>query len=158
MTLQNILVIQDMILDGWPAGVSMPGQLLQSPISFSFLLYSYTSPSYHYQLSVRSLLVAILLLHFIPISSELTALFPEYSPQNIPLYYLTFYRLLLLSILFVMLPTINTYKPHSSFLSFPMLVYLVLLAPIDPLVISSRFRQVFALLLSRHFLFETLNP
>ena len=57
-----------------------------------------------------------------------------------------------------MLPTINTYKPHSSFLSFPMLVYLVLLASINPLVISSRFRQVFALLLSRRFLFEPLNP
>ena len=57
-----------------------------------------------------------------------------------------------------MLPTINTYKSHSSFLSFPMLVYLVLLAPIDSLVISSRFRQVFTLLLSRCFLFEPLNP
>ena len=39
-----------------------------------------------------------------------------------------------------------------------MLVYLVLLAPIDPLVISSGFRQVFALLLSSHFLSEPLNP
>ena len=57
-----------------------------------------------------------------------------------------------------MLPTINTYKPHSSFLSFPTLVYLVLLAPIDPLVISSGFQQVFTLLLSRHFLFDSLNP
>ena len=84
--------------------------------------------------------------------------FPEYSPQNIPLYYLTFYHLLLLSIPFVMLSTINTYKPRSSFLSFPTLVYLVLLAPINPLVISSRFWQVLALLLSRHFLFEPLNP
>ena len=83
--------------------------------------------------------------------------FPEYSPQNIPLYYLTFYHLLQLSIPFVMLPMINTYKPNSSFLSFPTLVYLVLLAPINPLVISSGFQQVFALLLSRHFLFEFLN-
>ena len=32
-----------------------------------------------------------------------------------------------------------------------MLVYLVLLAPIDLLVISPGFQQVFALLLSRHF-------
>ena len=83
--------------------------------------------------------------------------FPEYSLQNIPLYYLTFYRLLQLSIPFVMLPTINTYKPNSSFLSFPTLVYLVLLAPINPLVISSGFQQVFTLLLSRCFLFESLN-
>ena len=80
--------------------------------------------------------------------------FPEYSPQNIPLYYLTFYHFLRLSISFVILPMINTYKPLSSFLSFPTLVYLVLLAPIDPLVISSGFRQVFALLLSRRFLSE----
>ena len=84
--------------------------------------------------------------------------FSKYSPQNIPLYYLTFYCLLLLSISFVMLPTINTYKPHSSFLSFPTLVYLALLASIDPLVTSSRFWQVSALLLSRRFLFESLNP
>ena len=84
--------------------------------------------------------------------------FPEYSPQNIPLYYLTFYCLLLLSIPFVMLPMINTYKPHSSFLSFPTLVYLVLLASINPLVTSSGFRQVSALLLSRRFFFEPLNP
>ena len=83
--------------------------------------------------------------------------FPEYSPQNIPLYYLTFYCLLLFSIPFVMLPMINIYKPHSSFLSFPTLVYLVLLAPIDPLVTSSGFQQVSALLLSRCFLFESLN-
>ena len=53
---------------------------------------------------------------------------------------------------------INTYKPRSSFLFFPTLVYLVLLAPIDPLVISSGFRQVFALLLSRRFLSKPLNP
>ena len=53
---------------------------------------------------------------------------------------------------------INTYKPLSSFLSFPTLVYLVLLAPIDLLVISSGFRQVFALLLSRRFLSEPWNP
>ena len=62
--------------------------------------------------------------------------FLEYSPQNIPLYYLTFYCLLLLSISFVIPPTINIYKSHSSFLSFPTLVYLVLLALIDPLVTS----------------------
>ena len=39
-----------------------------------------------------------------------------------------------------------------------MLVYLVLLAPIDLLVISPGFRQVFALLLSRRFPSEPWNP
>ena len=82
----------------------------------------------------------------------------ECSLWNILLYYLTFYHFLRLSISFVILPTISTYKPLSSFLSFPMLVYLVLLAPIDPLVISTRFWQVFALLLSRRFLSEPWNP
>ena len=91
---------------------------------------------------------------FYPNIFEANRSFPEYSPQNIPLYYLTFYHFLRLSISFVILPMINTYKPLSSFLSFPTLVYLVLLAPIDPLVISSGFRQVFALLLSRRFLSE----
>ena len=76
----------------------------------------------------------------------------EYSPQNIPLYYLTFHCLLLLSIFFVISLTINIYKPHNSLPCFSMLVYLVFLAPINPLVISSRFRQVFALLPSRRFL------
>ena len=82
----------------------------------------------------------------------------EYSSQNIPLYYLTFHCLLLPSISFVISLTINIYKPHSSLLYFPTLVYLVLLASIDPLVTSSGFRQVSALLLSRCFLFEPLNP
>ena len=81
----------------------------------------------------------------------------EYSPQNIPLYYLTFHWFLSHSILFVIPLTINVYKLHNSLLSFPMLVYLVLLASIDPLVTSSGFRQVSTLLLTRHFLFESLN-
>ena len=50
---------------------------------------------------------------------------------------------------------ISVYKPLNSFLSFPMLVYLVLLAPIDLLVTSPGFRQVFTLLLSRC---SSLNP
>ena len=52
---------------------------------------------------------------------------------------------------------ISVYKPLRSFLSFPTLVYLVLLAPIDILVISLGFQQVFALLLSRRFPFEPWN-
>ena len=58
----------------------------------------------------------------------------EYSPQNIPLYYLNFYHLLSYSISFVIPLMINIYKPHNSFQSFPMLVYLVPLAPINSLV------------------------
>ena len=82
----------------------------------------------------------------------------EYSSHNIPLYYLTFHCLLLPSISFVISLTINVYKPHSSLLYFPTLVYLVLLASINPLVTSSGFWQVSTLLLSRCFLFEPLNP
>ena len=58
----------------------------------------------------------------------------EYSPQNIPLYYLTFHCLLLLFISFVISLTINIYKLHNSLPCFLTLVYLVLLAPIDSLV------------------------
>ena len=82
----------------------------------------------------------------------------EYSLQNIPLYYLIFHCLLSLSIFFIISLTINIYKPHNSLPCFPKLVYLVLLAPIHPLVISPGFQQVFALLLSRCFLLEPLNP
>ena len=68
-----------------------------------------------------------------------------------------FYHLLSSSISFVMFLMMNIYKSHSSPPLSPTLVYLVLLAPIDPLVTSPRLQQVFALLLSRHFILETLN-
>ena len=58
----------------------------------------------------------------------------EYSLQNIPLYYWLLYCVLPPFLFLVILLTVDVYKPHSSLLLFPMLVYLVLLASIYLLV------------------------
>ena len=115
--------------------------VLQLPVSSSFLSILLCFPLVPPLARCLIPTVCISFTSFYPCDFGSNHSFLEYSLQNIPLYCQIFYHLLSSSISFVILLTVGVYKSHSSLLSFPMLVYLVLLASINSLVTSLDFNK-----------------